>query len=85
MAGDPVDKVLIRSIAHKEILRQIIIKLARESANPKGWVLDLQNSIDTARDIALLAAPPSQEHQALAANVSTEVQRLFNEIDVNTL
>jgi hypothetical protein len=84
MSDSPLDKILMRTIAHKEILRHLIIKIARQSADPKGWVFDLQEEISTARGITLLAAP-SPGHNEMAAAVSAEVQRLFNEIDMDTV
>ncbi|MET4173613.1 hypothetical protein ABIB99_004709 [Bradyrhizobium sp. LA6.1] len=79
-----VTNLQIQTIAQKEILRHLIIKMAKQSDDAKAWAFDLHEEISTARGVALLAAPASKDHNDMARAVSAEVEKLFNEIDLDS-
>lgn len=67
MSSEPIDNLLIRTIALKEVLRHVIVKVAQDSGkNPRDWVNELHRDIEVTRAAVSQAAPPSPDRDKLA-------------------
>jgi hypothetical protein len=78
MSDDPMDNLLIRTIALEEILQHLIVKIAQASSSAsRQWIADLEQEIENTRELVLAAGDANTEHRALAGHVAMEVKRIF--------